>query len=27
MGVIGSVAILTLGEWLSRIEVQKESGV
>ncbi|MDP1780082.1 MAG: hypothetical protein Q8K73_07400 [Anaerolineales bacterium] len=27
MGVIGSVAILMLGEWLSRIEVQKESGV
>ena len=27
MGVIGSVAILALGEWLSRIEVQKESGV
>jgi hypothetical protein len=27
MGVIGSVAILILGEWLSRIEVQKESGV
>jgi len=27
MGVIGSVAILIFGEWLSRIEVQKESGV
>ncbi len=27
MGVIGSVAILMLGEWLSRIEVQKGSGV
>lgn len=27
MGVIGSVAILVLGEWLSRIEMQKESGV
>ncbi len=27
MGVIGSVVILLLGEWLSRIEVQKESGV
>lgn len=27
MGVIGSVAILMLGEWLSRIDVQKESGV
>jgi hypothetical protein len=27
LGVIGSVAILILGEWLSRIEVQNESGV
>lgn len=27
MGMIGSIAILILGEWLSRIEVQKESGV
>ena len=27
MGVIGSVAILILGEWLSRIDAQKESGV
>jgi hypothetical protein len=27
MGVIGSFTILILGEWLSRIEVRKESGV
>ena len=27
MGVIGSVLVLILGVWLSRIEVQKESGV
>ena len=27
MGVIGSVVILILGEWLSRIDVQKESSV
>ncbi len=27
LGVIGSVIFLMLGEWLSRIEVKKESGV
>jgi len=27
MGVIGSVLLLTLGEWLSHIEVQNEGGV
>jgi hypothetical protein len=27
MGVIGSVAFLALGEWLSLIETKKESGV
>lgn len=27
MGVIGSMVILILGEWLSRIEVQKKNGV
>jgi len=26
-GVIGSVAMLMFGEWLSRIDTQKESGV
>lgn len=27
MGVVGSVLFMALGEWLSRIEVKKESGV
>lgn len=27
MGVLGSLAFLVPGEWLSRIEVKKESGV
>ncbi|MCE9645250.1 MAG: hypothetical protein K8S20_04560 [Chloroflexi bacterium] len=27
MGILGSVAFLLLGEWLSRIEVKKETGV
>jgi hypothetical protein len=27
MGVIGSVLVLVLGEWLSRIETKNESGV
>jgi hypothetical protein len=27
MGVIGSVVVLILGEWLSRIETTNESGV
>jgi len=27
LGVIGSVSILILGEWLSRIEVRRGSGV
>ncbi len=27
MGVIGSVAFLVLGEWLSRIETENKSGV